>query len=84
MSGSRGHLWRGIGYGLTAAWMIGILLYTNSDPAHPWFDFIFIVPLGCWIVVIGLARLLGPPKGPPNPESGRQRDRAAPPRDPRA
>ena len=73
MNVSRGDLWRGIGYGLTAAWMIGILVYTGSDPAHPWFNYIFVVPLGCWIVAIGVARLVGPKETPADPEADRRR-----------
>ena len=80
MNVSRGHLWRGIGYGLTAAWMIGILLYTGSDPGHPWFDFIFVVPLACWIVAIGVLRLWGPPTRPTDPDNDRRREKAVPPR----
>jgi len=70
-----GQLWRGIGYGLTAAWMVGILVATGSDPAHPWFDYIFIVPLVGWIVGVGVSRLAGerrqpPPDAPRRPRPG--------------
>jgi hypothetical protein len=65
-----GQLWRGIGYALTAAWMAGILIVTGSDPAHPWFDYIFVVPLAGWIVGLGIARFVAdrrPPSPPPGP-----------------
>lgn len=73
-----GHLWRGVGYGLTAAWMIGILVVTGSDPAHPWFDYIFVVPLAGWIVAVGVVRLVVQRKG-----SERPIDPDPPPRRPR-
>lgn len=63
----RGHLWRGIGYALTAAWMIAILVITDSDPAHPWFDFIFVVPLVGWIIAVGIARFATSRTGPSVP-----------------
>ncbi|MEZ5668809.1 MAG: hypothetical protein R3F55_15475 [Alphaproteobacteria bacterium] len=74
MSLPRSQIWRGIGYGLTAAWMIGILVVSGSDPAHPWFDYIFVVPLGGWIVGLGVARLLAGPPTPPPPDRPRPRD----------
>ena len=62
-------LWTGVGYGLTAAWMVGVLVVTNSDPAHPLFDFIFVVPLIGWIVAIGVQRLARRRRpDPPNPD----------------
>lgn len=74
MKVSRGHLWRGIGYAVTAAWMVAILVVTGSNPAHPWFDFIFVVPLAGWIVGLGIARLVSGPRPPRPPESpGRRR-----------
>ena len=63
----RGHVWRGIGYGLTAAWMIVILVITDSDPSHPWFDYIFVVPLVGWIITVGIARFATSRNGPPVP-----------------
>lgn len=78
MKVTRSQLWRGIGYGLTAAWMIGILIVSDSNPAHPWFNYIFVVPLIGWIIGIGIARFLVPPGGPKVPPvdpSPRQRPR---------
>lgn len=67
MKVTRSQLWRGIGYGLTAAWMIGILVVSGSNPADPWFNYIFVVPLVGWIIGIGIARLVAPPGGPKVP-----------------
>lgn len=67
MTLNRAHLWRGVGYALTAAWMIGILVVTDSDPAHPWFDYIFVVPLVGWIVAVGIGRLIAARRGPAVP-----------------
>ncbi len=46
-----------IGYALTAAWMVLILVISGGDPGSPWFDLIFIVPLGGWIVAVTVLRL---------------------------
>ncbi len=43
---------------LTAAWMIGVVLVSGSDPQHKLFDYIFIVPLASWIVAIIIDRIL--------------------------
>ena len=47
-----------IGYGLTAAWMVGVLLYTGGDVSHPAFENLFIVPLAAWMVALTVARLI--------------------------
>ncbi|MFQ5785813.1 MAG: hypothetical protein ACE5H8_13465 [Alphaproteobacteria bacterium] len=50
-------LWMRTGYALTAAWMLGVIVATGSDVTHPFFDFIFIVPLSGWIFGLLIARL---------------------------
>ena len=47
--------WQPLGYALSAAWMIGILVLTNGNSRHPYFDYIFIVPLIGWAIGIALA-----------------------------
>ncbi len=49
--------WTRIGYAATAAWMLAVIVATSGDPGHPWFDYIFIVPLACWIVGAVVARV---------------------------
>lgn len=51
--------WTKAGYGLTALWMIVVLTVTGADPRHPFFDYIFIVPLACWLVAAVVTRLFG-------------------------
>ena len=43
---------------VTAAWMVGVLLYTGGDVRHPVFDTLFIVPLGCWVVALTVGRVI--------------------------
>ncbi len=45
-------------YGLTAAWMVGVLVYTDGNVRHPVFDTLFIVPLGGWVVALTVARVI--------------------------
>ncbi len=62
-----GYVWRGIGYGLTAAWMVAVLVMSGGDPADPMFDYIFIVPLIGWLIAVPVVRWIahrnqsGPP-----------------------
>ena len=49
--------WTKIGYILTAAWMVVMLAITGGDVIHPFFDYIFSVPLGLWIAALVGARL---------------------------
>ena len=51
-------LWHTIGYIVSAAWMIGVLIVTGGNVKHPFFNYIFIVPLGLWIAGIVVAALL--------------------------
>ena len=41
--------WMRIAYVATAGWMLVVLAVTNADPGHPFFDYIFSVPLAAWI-----------------------------------
>ena len=42
--------WSRLGYVVSAAWMIGILVLTGGDTRHPMFEYIFIVPLVGWVL----------------------------------
>jgi len=50
-------IWHPVGYGLTALWMLLVVMVTEGDPRHPFFNTIFIVPLAGWILGLLLARL---------------------------
>lgn len=51
-------MWTKIGYAVTAAWMLFVVAYTRSDPFHPLFSFIFVVPLAGWITVIATIKII--------------------------
>jgi len=51
-------LWHTAGYVVSAAWMVFVLVVSEGQITHPLFDYIFIVPLGIWIVGLAIARLL--------------------------
>lgn len=57
--GGRRQKWTRIGYALTAAWMVFVLVYTRNDPGHPLFNAIFLVPLIGWIIAVAAARIIG-------------------------
>ena len=42
--------WTRTGLALSAAWIGFVLWKTGSNPTHPWFNYIFIVPLVAWVV----------------------------------
>jgi hypothetical protein len=50
--------WSKIAYGLTAAWMIGIVGVTGGDVTHPLFDYIFLVPLAGWVMGLIVQKIL--------------------------
>ena len=52
-----GRPWNKICLGLTAVWMVVILAVTGGRVTHPFFDYIFSVPLVCWIVALIVGRL---------------------------
>lgn len=43
--------WVKVGYLLTAIWMCLILFITGGQLSHPYFRYIFIIPIIAWIVV---------------------------------
>lgn len=51
-------LWSKIGYVISALWMIGVLYYTKGDTRHSFFQYIFIVPLTGWVVVLAIGAAL--------------------------
>ena len=53
-----GRPWNKIGFGLTAVWMVVVLAVTGGRVTHPFFDYIFSVPLVCWIVALIVGRLI--------------------------
>ncbi|MCW5700794.1 MAG: hypothetical protein KIT00_13245 [Rhodospirillales bacterium] len=55
----RREFWTKVGYGLTAAWMVFVVVWTDNDPSHPFFNFIFAVPLAGWITVVAVVKLVG-------------------------
>ena len=44
--------WTKAGYGLTALWMLIVLWITGNDPGHPFYQYIFSVPLAGWIAAL--------------------------------
>ena len=50
--------WTRVGYTLTAIWILGILYATDGEIEDPLFDYIFIVPLGTWMVGLAIARVM--------------------------
>ena len=61
-----------VGYVLTAAWIVMVVVETDGDMAHPLFNYIFLVPLTGWIVamiVVGTIKAL----------MGRKKQQSGPP-----
>ena len=50
--------WTRVGYTLTAIWILGILYVTDGEIEDPLFDYIFIVPLGTWMLGLAIARVM--------------------------
>ena len=50
--------WSKVGYGLTAAWMVFVLIVTKNDVGHPLFNYIFRVPLVVWVTGLVIAHLV--------------------------
>jgi len=50
--------WHLAGLILTAAWLTYVAIRTGGDPSHPLFNFIFIVPLVAWLLLVLLGHLL--------------------------
>ena len=70
--------WHALGYGLTALWMVLVLVLSGNDPAHPLFNFIFIVPIAGWLVGISIGRVLRPKLNPPQDDGNRDGSGGAP------
>ncbi len=51
-------IWHPVGFGLTALWMLLVLTVTEADMRRPFFNTIFIVPIGGWLLGLGVARLI--------------------------
>ncbi len=51
-------IWHPVGFGLTALWMLLVVTVTEADVQHPFFNTIFIVPIGGWLLGLGVARLI--------------------------
>lgn len=51
-------LWHGLGYAVSAAWMLYVVVATGNDVRAPLFSYIFAVPLALWIGGLLVARLL--------------------------
>lgn len=50
--------WHPVGYGLTALWMVVVLVAIQNDTSNPLFDYLFAVPLAGWIAGIIAASIL--------------------------
>jgi|GEM_PF-2760387 len=51
-------LWQVLGLIGTVIWLTHVALVTDFDPSHPLFDYIFIVPLAGWVVILFVSRRL--------------------------
>ena len=64
-------LWHGLGYALSAAWMVYVLIETKGSARAPLFNYIFVVPLGLWVggllTAIVLKRFGARPNSSPPP-----------------
>ena len=50
--------WMRVAYVATAGWMLVVLAVTNADPGHPFFDYIFSVPLAAWIGAVVVSQIV--------------------------
>ena len=48
--------WHAVGYWLTAAWLVLVLVVTGGERAHPLMEAIFLVPLAGWIAAVAVDR----------------------------
>ncbi|MDP6345847.1 MAG: hypothetical protein QF578_24740 [Alphaproteobacteria bacterium] len=58
--------WHLLGSIATVIWLTHVALTTDFDPGHPLFDYIFIVPLAGWVMILFLTRRL---ERPPDDEN---------------
>lgn len=69
-------LWHGLGYLVSAGWMLFVVVWTGNDTDHPLFSWIFLVPLGLWIGGVTVAALVSrllPSDDPADADSPRDR-----------
>ena len=59
-----------VGYVLTAAWIVMVVMETDGDMEHPLFNYIFLVPLAGWIVAMIGAGTVKVMMGRKKPQSG--------------
>ena len=60
-------LWLRIGYVLTFVWVVAIYEITKGDSSHPLSRFMFLVPLGAWVVGLVAARIIFGRRSKPPP-----------------
>jgi hypothetical protein len=63
--------WQAVGIVATGIWLSFVAMSTDFDPAHPLFDYIFIVPIAGWLVILLVTRRLG--RRPPDDTPGKHR-----------
>ncbi len=59
--------WQSAGIVLTALWFTFVAMASRGDTSHPLVDYIFLVPLGMWLVIVVATRILRidePERGP--------------------
>ncbi len=63
-------LWHALGYAVSAAWMVYVLIETKGDARAPLFNYIFVGPLALWggglLVAAILKRFGRPAQAPPS------------------
>ena len=72
--------WRRAGWIATVLWVIYVYETTKGDPAHPLFNYIFLVPLSLWLFFILARRLMrerAPPPDANKPGPDETREKAA-------
>ena len=55
--------WTKIGYLVTAAWMVFVLVRTDGNPDDPLFNFLFVVPLVGWVVAVVAVKMIAAFRG---------------------
>ena len=59
--------WNSVGLVLTALWFTYVAIASGGNMSHPLFDYIFLAPLGLWLVIVVATRILRigePDRGP--------------------
>jgi len=60
--------WQVAGVIGTVIWLTHVALKTGFDPGHPLFDYIFIVPLAGWLIIVAICSRLRRRQPPPPDE----------------